>query len=158
VVRVTLCVVLVRFLNWGVAGALTATTFTSALFGLILVGCELRRGVAVPDFGQLWAMIVFALPLVPGGLCFLVLNHGDRFFLRRALDKTEVGLYALGYKLAMLVGLFSLNPLYMVWSPRMYNAAKRDDAPEVFGQVFVRVLAAYLFVGLGLCLFAEEAV
>jgi O-antigen/teichoic acid export membrane protein len=145
-------------LGWGVAGALTATALTSAAFGLYLLIREARHGLAVPERKQLLAMLSFALPMLPGGLCFFMLHHGDRFFLLRSFDRETVGLYALGYKLAMLVPLFSLNPLYMVWSARMYEAAKRPDAPETFGRVFVRVMAAYLFVGLGLCLFAPEAV
>jgi O-antigen/teichoic acid export membrane protein len=40
----------------------------------------------------------------------------------------------------------------------MYHAARRNDAPVVFGRVFSRVLGLYLAVGLGLCLFAPEAV
>jgi O-antigen/teichoic acid export membrane protein len=69
-----------------------------------------------------------------------------------------VGTYAVGYKLALAAGMFSLTPLYMVWSARMYGAARRADAPVVFGQVFTRILAAYLLVGLGLCLFQDEVV
>lgn len=157
-VRVGLSVLLVRFLGWGVAGALAATAATGALFGVALTARELARGVAWPDRGQLRAMIAFALPMLPGGLCFFVLHHGDRFFLLRSCSAAEVGLYALGYKLAMVVGVFSLNPLYMVWSSHMYRAAQRGDGPIVFGRVFARILAAYLFVGLGLCLFAREAV
>src|SRR5262245_47915811 len=154
--RITACIVLVRFLGWGVAGALAATALTSAAFGLFLLAREVKRGVAMPDRKQVLAILGFALPLLPGGLCFFLLHHGDRFFLLRNFDRETVGLYALGYKLAMLVPLFSLNPLYMVWSARMYDAAKRDDAPQVFGRVMARVVAAYLFVGLALCLFAPE--
>jgi O-antigen/teichoic acid export membrane protein len=70
----------------------------------------------------------------------------------------EVGIYALGYKLAMTVGIFSLNPLYMVWSARMYSVARSREAPVVFGQMFTRIMAAYAFVGLGLCLFGDVAI
>src|SRR5262249_19810772 len=61
-------------------------------------------------------------------------------------------------KLAMVVRVFSLAPLYMVWSSRMYEVAKTPTAAATFGKVFTRVLAAYLFAGLGLCLFAREVV
>jgi O-antigen/teichoic acid export membrane protein len=60
--------------------------------------------------------------------------------------------------LALAVGMFSLAPLHMVWGARMYRAAREPDAPAVFGRVLTRLLAAFAFVGLGLCLFADEAV
>ncbi len=158
IVRVGLCILLVRYLHWGVTGTLTATAATGACFGLALTVRELSRGASWPGGQHLRALIAFSLPMLPGGLCFFVLHHGDRFFLLHYCSTSEVGLYGLGYKLAMVVSSFSLAPLYMVWSARMYAVAKQPDAGAVFGRVFTRILAAYLFVGLGLCLFAEEVV
>jgi O-antigen/teichoic acid export membrane protein len=143
---------------WGVAGALAATAATGLLFGAALTGRELARGLALPSLTHLTGMVRFALPFLPGGLCFFVLHHGDRFFLLRFSSAAEVGTYALGYKLAMTVAIFSLAPLFMVWSARMYEAAKAPDAPVVFGQMFSRILGVYALAGLGLCLFADEAI
>jgi O-antigen/teichoic acid export membrane protein len=157
-VRVALCILLVRFLRWGVAGALTASAATGALFGLALSARELSRGVLWPGLPRLKAMVAFALPLVPGGLLFFFMNQGDRFFLLHFDGKAAVGTYTLGYKLAMIGRILSVTPLYMVWSSRMYAVATTPDAPRAFGQVFTRMMAAYVLVGLGLCLFAEETV
>ncbi|MFO0930458.1 MAG: lipopolysaccharide biosynthesis protein [Gemmataceae bacterium] len=156
--RVGLCILLVRFLRWGVAGALIATAVNGVLFGLWLTGRELSRSLCLPTWAQLRGLVTFSLPLLPGGLCFFVLHHGDRFFLLRHASVADVGTYALGYKLAMVVRLFSLVPLYMVWSSRMYEVARTPDAATTFGKVITRILAAYLFAGLGLCLFAPEIV
>jgi O-antigen/teichoic acid export membrane protein len=128
------------------------------VFGLGLCTREVLRGPARPDLHQLRALLRFALPLMPGGLCFFVLHHGDRFFLLRYCGTEDVGTYALGYKLALAVGMFSLSPLYMVWSARMYAVAGEPDAPTLFGTVFTRVLAAYLLVALGLGLYQDEVV
>ncbi len=145
VVRVGLCVLLVKCLNGGVAGALGATALMGTLFGLTLSTRELLRGPAWPSFGQLRAMLRFTLPLVPGGLCFFLMHHGDRFFLLRYRGTEDVGTYALGYKLALAVVMFSLSPSCMVWSARMYQVERQADAPTVFGTVFTRILAGYLF-------------
>jgi O-antigen/teichoic acid export membrane protein len=158
VVRVALCVVLVAWLDWGVAGVLAASALTAAVYGVGLSLRELARGRGRPRAAQVWAMVRFALPFVPGGLCFFLLHHGDRFFLLRWAGRAEVGYYALGYKLALAVGMFSLSPLYMVWSTHMYAVAREPDAPAVFGRAFTRILAAYLLVGLTLCVFQDEVV
>jgi O-antigen/teichoic acid export membrane protein len=157
-VRLTLCVILVAWLDWGVAGVLTATTLTGLIYGFVLSVRELTRGRARPHFAQVRALLRFALPFVPGGMCFFLLHHGDRFFLLRWAGREEVGFYALGYKLALAVGMFSLTPLYMVWSTRMYAVARQSDAAQVFGRAFTRILAAYLLVGLTLCLFQDEVI
>lgn len=157
-VRVGLCILLVRVFHWGVSGALAATAFTGLLFGALLTGRELLHGMAWPRLDRVWAMFRFALPLLPGGACFFVLHHGDRFFLLRHASAEEIGTYALGYKLGMIVKMVSLSPLLMVWSARMYAVARQPDAPRQFGLASTRILAAYLLAGVGLCLFAEPVV
>lgn len=156
--RIALCVLFVKYLHGGVAGALASSVAVGALFGLALCTREWVRSPARPNLPKLRALLGFALPLVPGGLCFFMLHHGDRFFLLRYSTMQDVGTYSLGYKLALAVGMFSLSPLYMVWSSQMYKAAQRDDAPVVFGAVITRILAAYLLMALALALFQDEVV
>ncbi len=157
--RIGLCIFLVRVLHWGALGALSATALSGVLFGLALSLRELSRGVEWPDWKQLREIVRFTLPLLPGGLCFFILHNGDRFFfLRHGIGFDEIGTYSLGYKLAMTVKIFSLMPLYMVWSSQMYAVAKEPDAGVTFGRMTTRVLSAVLLVGLGMGLFAREAV
>ena len=157
--RIGLCIFLVRVMHWGALGALSATAISGVLFGSALSLRELSRGLAWPDWGRLREMIRFALPLLPGGLCFFILHNGDRFFfLRHGVPLDQVGTYSLGYKLAMTVKIFSLMPLYMVWSSQMYAVAKQPDGGVVFGRMTTRVLSAVLFIGLGMGLFAREVI
>ncbi len=157
-VRVLLCFLLVGGCRMGAWGVLLATVATSGVYGVALSFRELVRSGAWPDWKQIGSLLQFALPFLPGGLGFLVMQHGDRFFLLKFLGEEEVATYGLGYKLALGVGMFSLGPLYMVWSSAMYRAAREPDAPVVFGRAFTRILAAYICVGLGLCLFQDEIV
>src|SRR5579884_4102279 len=156
--RVGLTVALVVWCGLGVAGVLAATAATSVLLGVVLSGRELVRHAAWPELWRVWALLRFALPFLPGALCFFVLHHGDRFLLLAWHGEEAVGVYGLGYKLALGVAMFSLAPLHMVWGARMYRAAREPDAPAVFGRMATRLLAAFVFAGVGLCLFADEAV
>ena len=156
--RIGLCVLFVKYMHGGVAGALASSTVVGAVFSLALCVREMIRSPGRPDLDKLRGLLRFALPLVPGGLCFFMLNHGDRFFLLRYCDMQDVGTYSLGYKLAQAVGTFALSPLYMVWSSQMYKAAQREDAPEVFGAAITRILAVYLMAALALGLFQDDVV
>ncbi len=149
---------LIVWFGWGVAGVLAGTLLTTAGYGVLLTITELRRGAVWPRWETIRGLFRFALPFMPGGVCFFVMQNGDRFFLLRFWGAHEVGTYSLGYKLALAVGTFSLSPLYMVWSARMYAAAEKPDAAIVFGQVFTRILGLFLFVGLGLSLYQDEIV
>jgi O-antigen/teichoic acid export membrane protein len=156
--RIALCVLFVKYLHGGVAGALASSVAIGLLFGLTLSLRELGRSPARPDLGKLCGLFRFALPLAPGGLCFFMLHHGDRFFLLRCRDMQDVGTYALGYKLAQAAGMFGFTPLFMVWTSQMYKAAQGADAPAIFGAAITRILAAYLLTALPLALFQDEVV
>jgi O-antigen/teichoic acid export membrane protein len=157
VVRVLLSVVFVVVLRWGVSGVLLATALTSGAYGVALSLRELVRGGAWPGWQHLKGLIRFALPIVPVGLCSFILQSGDRLFLLPLRGPAAVGVYGLGYKVALAVSTFSLTPLYMVWNARLFKAAEKADAPQVFGRAFTRMLAAYLLVGLAAALFQDEA-
>jgi len=156
--RITLAILAIAVLGWGIWGVFASTAVTAGTFGLVLTLRELAKGSFRPDFAKLREVARYALPFVPGGLCFFVLHSGDRFFLVRCAGTEEVGLYALGYKLVLAVGMFSTAPLMKVWSARMYDAFEGPEAPARVGRVFTGVLGAYLFVGMGLCLLKDEAV
>jgi O-antigen/teichoic acid export membrane protein len=156
--RVALSVLFVAWLGWGAEGVLGAVAVTGACFGVGLTAWELSRGMAWPRWADYRALLAFALPLVPGGICFFLLHHGDRFLLLRTAAAAEVGVYGLGYKLGMLVSMFGFAPFYMVWSARMYEVARQPDAPREFGRMFTRLMAGQALAGLALCLLAEDLV
>ena len=155
-VRVGLSLGLVAWWGWGVLGVLSAQVIVAGSLGLLFSARELLRGVCWPSCADVRAIIGFALPLLPSGACFFVLHHGDRFFLWAYATAGEVGEYGIAYKLGMLVTTFGLSPLYMVWSARMYKLAHEPQAAHIFGQMFTRMLAWVLLIGLGLCLFVED--
>jgi O-antigen/teichoic acid export membrane protein len=154
--RIVVCTLLMLALGLGVGGALLGTALVNGSFALLMGGRELRRGIAWPGRAQVGEMVRFALPFLPGSLCFFVLHDGDRFFLA-PWGTEQIGLYDLGYRFAQLVAAFALVPLVAVWNNRMYDVAKTPEAPVVFGRVFTWILSAYLFVGLGVLLFVDEA-
>jgi O-antigen/teichoic acid export membrane protein len=155
--RVGLSVLFVAVLGWGVLGVVLATALTGVAFASVLTVSELRRGLAWPGVARMREMVAFALPFLPGSVCFFLMHHGDRFLLLR-FGPEEVGFYGLGYRLAQVVGAFSLAPLCQVWYSQLYSVAKTDDAPAVFGRAFTRILSAYAFAALGVALFRREAV
>jgi O-antigen/teichoic acid export membrane protein len=156
--RVGLCVLLVAGLGWGAHGVLLASLVASGACTVVLAARELCGGGVRVRLAGVREMVGFALPLLLCGLGFCLLNYGDRFFLLHWGGEHEVGIYAFGYKLALAVSMFTRAPLAMVWGPSTYRLAKAADAPEVFGRAYARMLAAYVFVGLGLCLLLDEAI
>ena len=158
VVRVALSVLFVVVLQWGVAGVFTATALTCGSYGIGLSLRELLRKGGWPDREHLIGLMRFALPFLPARWAFLSCSMATAFSFCAGAAKAAVGVYGLGYKVALTVATFSVAPLYMVWATRMYKAAEQPDAPQVFGRTFTRIMSAFMLVGLAACLFQDEAV
>ncbi len=156
VFRVTLVVLAVAWAGWGVWGVLWGTLAASLVSGLILTALEFRRYGFYPDPSKLMPVVRFAWPFLPGGLCGFILFSGDRFFLLRYAGADEVGVYALGARLAGIVGTVAYVPLHKVWSAWLYGVYRQPDGPRAVGRMITRLLAPYVFVGVGVCIFREE--
>lgn len=120
------CVALVVGAGLGLWGVLLASLTAAGLVFAALGLREIIRGsfslAAAPH------MLRFALPFIPAGLGFFILNHGDRFLLLRICGEATVGVYALGYKVALAVSMFSRAPLMMAWGPHL-PAGRRAARP-----------------------------
>ena len=158
VFRVSFVVLAVAVLGWGIWGVLAASAVVSITFGLGLTVRECLKGSFWPDWKCMQEMARFALPFVPAGICGYVLLNLDRFYLVGAFGTEEFAVYAVGYKLAAVVGTFSIVPLQRVWSVEVYDVFEQPNAPVKVGRVFTRILASYIFFGLLLCIFQNDIV
>jgi O-antigen/teichoic acid export membrane protein len=156
--RVIMLVIAVACLGWGIWGVLGASIANAALFGAALNLRELWKQPFRPDVQIMCNAARFGFPFLFTGICGFIATAGDRFFLAKTVGVDELGVYALGYKLALAVGVVSFTPLFKVWSVRVYGVLVQHDAAVRFGHVFTLILGAYLFVGLGLCAFIDDVV
>lgn len=158
VVRVTLLVITLVCFGWGVWGVFGANALTLGGFGLFLTFKELRKSSFIPELSRIPQVARFVIPFVPTGLCFFVLQNGDRFFLLRNVGEAEVGVYSLAYRLALAVGTLAVVPFRRVWTARMFDEYASSNGPQTVGHAVRGLLAVYLFAGVGLCVLREQLV
>jgi len=157
-VGASLKVTAVAVLQKGVVGVVYAGVISTALFGVatsIWVLRQVPRRI-VPQ--KLKAMLRYGLPMVPWGLNMYVLTFSDRFFLRHFGTLADVGVYALGYKLAMVVTLLVTGPFSLLWQWHQFELAKQQDAKAIYARIQIYIMLASVFVGLAIALMAKDVV
>jgi O-antigen/teichoic acid export membrane protein len=92
------------------------------------------------------------------GLMAFTVNFSDRYFLRILIDMQTVGIYALGYKLGMMVGFLVGTPFHLVWSAQAFEIAKSEGAQETYARILTYYGAALLAVCGILSITAREIV
>ena len=143
-------------LKWGVLGVLYANLLTNAIAGLSLSGIVLYHSPKRIVIQKLSAMLRYSSPLVISGFASFVLVFSDRFFLRKYGSLADVGIYALGYKLAMVVNLMVGAPFRLTWQWQQFDFAKKPDAKSLHAKVQVYQLLVSVGVGLGIALMAKD--
>jgi O-antigen/teichoic acid export membrane protein len=73
----------------------------------------------------------FGLPLVPAGLMIWIMSASDRWFVMGMLGATEVGLYAVAAKFAMLIALM-VEVFRKAWWPIAMDMLHKKEGPEFF--------------------------
>lgn len=158
VCRLFFCVLFLCCFHFGLFGVILSSLISSSILFLLLVIREFPNYSLNCSYTSVKSMVCFALPFVPAGLGFFILNHGDRFLLFQFSGGATVGVYSLGYKVALAVSMFTRAPLMMVWGPRVYRLSALPHAPSLFGKIFVWILGCYVFVGLGCCVFQDDII
>ena len=145
---------LVYFWHWGLMGILWATLIHTATSAILLAGYTfLKTGVEF-DRSLLVATLKFGLPLVPAAFCMFILNNGDRYFLNVFSNKTEIGIYSLGYKFGMLTMSLVLTPFGKIWSVTMVDISRDTNGPRKLGLIATYLLTFSAFCTLGISMAA----
>ncbi|MGC8882656.1 MAG: lipopolysaccharide biosynthesis protein [Bryobacteraceae bacterium] len=84
--------------------------------------------------GELRRLLAYGAPLGIGGLGMLIIHYGDRFFLRQYATLADIGIYALAYKLGMLVTNLQ-TPFDTYWRAQMFQIIKRPDGERIYVRV-----------------------
>jgi O-antigen/teichoic acid export membrane protein len=115
---------LVLGLKQGVSGALWGD-----LVGLVFLAAAtlwVCRSWLRPVFRLdiLRDMLRFALPLVPVGVSMAVLTIADRYFLSHLVEREAMAPYSLGFRVGMLMALFTQS-LQLSWPPSAMRMAAK---------------------------------
>lgn len=149
VVEVALKIFLLVSWGWGLRALVVGTLVGEGLCALLLTGGLFWRLGARFDGRVFRPMLVFSLPLIPAGLCELILHQFDRYLLRRlyppggeleAMD--ALGLYGLGYRLGRIVIAVLLVSLLRVWQPWIFGVQDERQRADLLRRGTVYALAA----------------
>ena len=156
--QLILIIVLVVHFRLGVKGIVIAHLFAALIINAILL-FSIRSSI---KFVILWnevrKLLSYGLPLLPGGVFFLLLNSGGLYFVKAAMGLSEVAILNLAIKIASIITFFVISPLQLIWPPMMFSVEKRSYAGTFYARMLV--YAVYVSVGFSIILsvFSREIV
>lgn len=156
---IALNVALLVVFKLGLYAMLLSSLFINILVfaGLAFFCLRHMRGWAGFDLGIFKQVARYSLPIGVSSIAMLTVHYGDRFFLSRYVSLTDIGIYALAYKLGMMLNYLN-SPFQMFWRSQVYNIVDAHDGDQVFVNVFMYLEILFVTVAFGLALFAAPVI
>ena len=114
-------------LRWRLWGVLSANLCAIALSAIVLTVYCFRIYRFVFDRALFVRMVRFAVPLGLSGIAMFIIHFGDRFIIPQYRPFSDLGMYAVAYKIGMLISVIH-GSFQNYWSAQIYQIAKRPDA------------------------------
>jgi O-antigen/teichoic acid export membrane protein len=150
-VTVAATVLFVVVFDWGATGVIAGNfTGTLLVYAALLVYRHEQLGLTL-DRPLLRQMNRFGLPLVPSMLALWLLNFGDRFFILKLADASEVGVYSIGARIASAMVLL-LAAFRAGWLAFAYSIEDDDRARRAYSFVLTYLLFVAAWAALALSL------
>lgn len=149
--------VLVVWLQWGLRGALLAQVVGGFL--ALLPSLYLTRSSFSLRFSRavLRRMLAFSVPLIPSSLAVVFALYIDRIALKEFMSLEDVGVYAVGQKISLVVTL-ALIGFRSALTPLVYANHSKKTTPGDLAQVFRFFCLVSLICVLSISVFAREIV
>ena len=129
-----------------ISSAIVATGLSMYVFGI--VGFRYSKQL-------LHRLVKFVAPLMLAAFAGFYVAYADKYFIRVFNGLDDVGLYALAAKVSgILMTLF--EAFNMSWAADRFEVYKKENARQIYDQVFRGMSAVLILVAAGLSLFSGD--
>jgi O-antigen/teichoic acid export membrane protein len=147
-------VVLLVFFGLGVKAMLWGQIVSSGMVAVYMCWYVLWPIKTSFDFGILLQQFRYSFPLTLSSLGDFILHFGDRYFLRKAVSLSQIGIYSLAYKIGMLIPLAHL-PFALYWGSQVVPIVRGPDGEKIYVRVCTYLTLGLTLVAVLLALFSR---
>ena len=114
---ISLNIYFIKYLNFGLYGAILALVFTVILQLFLLMPIVIMyTKISYFNYKLLKKMLAFSSPFLPASIFFILIELSDRWMLGWLSSLENVGLYSVGYKIGAIMLLF-VRAFNLNWQP-----------------------------------------
>ncbi len=134
-ISILLTIYFVLITRQGVYGAILANCisyFVVAVISIVYVFRNYGLRLSMSWFSNI---VKYGYPLIGTGIAVWVLTSSGRYFLAHYSDLTAVGIYAVGAKVAAIMGVVT-GAFQMAWGPFSMEIQNESNAKRIYSGVF----------------------
>jgi len=138
-INFTLNIIFVYFFKYGIRGIILSQLLSAFILTLLMTPELIRNYRFTFDKSLIRNALIFALPLILGGIFSSMVDVLDRFLINFFRNQEEIGFYSFAYRFAMVVNLFGIS-FRTAWLPSSINKYNDEKYRTYYGKVFNRYL------------------
>lgn len=104
---------------------------------------------------RLKQLLAYGTPIVPAGIAQWALGSANQYFLRYYSSLSDVGLYAIGGKVASIMGL-ATGAFQLAWGPFAFSIHREENSRAIYASILTYYLVFTSAFAIMLSLFAPE--
>ncbi|MHC1736939.1 MAG: lipopolysaccharide biosynthesis protein [Ignavibacteriaceae bacterium] len=155
IINFILNIIFIYFLNYGIRGIILSQLFSSFILTLSMSVELVRNYRFTLEITLIKRALIFALPLILGGIFSSMVDVMDRFLINIFRNQEEVGFYSFAYRFAMVVNLFGIS-FRTAWLPKSLNSYENENYKDYFGTVFNRYMLISSVILVCVALFIDD--
>ena len=153
--KISLTILLVVFLKWGINGVFMAALISSVFFLMVAIIFTGKYFCFSFSIKSLKKMLTYGLPLVPYGFTVYIIQNSSRYFLAHYCTLDEVGIFGVGAKIASVISFIFLG-VGIALTPFLYSGYRKKETKDVYLRIVNYSVAISAVTVLGLSLFIKE--
>ncbi len=142
----------------GIWGFLTSKCIVVVIAVVVLLIATIRETSWAFRWPLAKHLIAFGSPLIISSSSAFIVHFSDRFFLSRYSTLADLGVYALAYKMGMLVSVFVGGPFGAVWNATFYSHLAKTSWRSDFARTLLYLSATAAFVAVGISAFSRPVI
>lgn len=147
--NLSLNVLFLAVLKLGVMGILIAQGISNILLFLLCLRHFKQYYYPLIDWSFLRKLIRFSYPLIIAGFFAILMDVADRFFIDYYLDRSQVGIYSLAYKLGLIMNVLVIA-FRTAYIPHFLSKEGRTDLIPELRRTLLKLISlmAVLYVAI----------
>lgn len=102
-------------------------------------------------------LLIFSAPLIPAAIALMLMNFSDRIYIKKFLDFSQLGIYAMAGKFASIVVII-VSGFGMAIAPMMYEKQYEESTKSQLSKIFKLYISIGTTGVLMLSLYSKEIV
>lgn len=143
--------------RWGITGYMLGYTLAN-LFSTVFLAMRLgnlsRLRFQSIQKGLIKEMMLFALPLIPNGICWWISSFMDRVMIVSMVGTAANGLYAAAHKIPSLLSVV-VTIFFQAWQVSANEEFNKKDIAQFYGKIFHQISACVFILSSLLILFSR---